>query len=145
MGIFYGKKCNSVSLGVISGKKFIGVLLGVISGEKNVMVSHCWPKNGKENIVLWLWYYSQPISPFSHLGLCHNIKFPLWLCWYSKLFLLHSFFIRTKFIRTPSLRFGEILRTFWMLNLTRFFNCSYVEILRLKFPFSTKNAFFLWL
>ena len=77
-------------------KKFIGVLLGVISGEKNVMVSHCWPKNGKENIVLWLWYYSQPISPFSGLGLFHNIKFPLWLSWYSKLFLLHSFFYKNK-------------------------------------------------
>ena len=30
--------------------------------------------------------------------------------------VVHSFFIRTKFIRTPSLKFFEILRTFWRLK-----------------------------
>ena len=32
------------------------------------MVSNCPPKYGLENIVLLLWYYSQPISQFSDLG-----------------------------------------------------------------------------
>ena len=42
--------------------------------------------------------------------------------------VIHSFFIRTKFIRTLSLNFGEILRTFLMLKLTRF-----LIVLKLKY------------
>ena len=42
--------------------------------------------------------------------------------------LIHAatliFIIRKKFIRTLSLKFGETLRTFWMLKLIRFFKCS---------------------
>jgi len=45
------------------------------------------------------------------------------------------FFIRTKFIRTLSLNFGEILRTFLMLKLTRF-----LIVLKLKY-WGSKSCF----
>ena len=41
--------------------------------------------------------------------------------------ILHTytlFFIRTKLIRTPSLKFDEILRTFWTLKYPSIFSCS---------------------
>ena len=38
------------------------------------------------------------------------------------------FFVRTKFIRTPSLRFGQMLRTFWMLK-----SPSFLIVLKVKY------------
>ena len=38
--------------------------------------------------------------------------------------LVSYVFIRTKFIRMPSLRFGQILRTFWRLNSASILKCS---------------------
>ena len=55
---------------------------------------------------------------------------------------LHSFFIRTKFIRTLSLKFDEFLRTFWTLKLPYFFIVLKVKYWGSKFPFLTKIQFF---
>ena len=146
MGIFYGKKCNSVSLGVISGKKIYWCIVGGYFWWKKcngvTLLTKKW--QGKYCFVIVvlltthitiLWFGAVSQYKISLVTLLVFKIIPVTL----------FFFIRTKFIRTLCLRFGEILRILWTLNLTRFFNCSYVEILRLKFPFSTKNAIFLWL
>ena len=52
------------------------------------------------------------------------------------------FLIRTKFIRTLSLNFGEILRTFLTLKLTRFLIVLKLKYWGSKSPFKQKMQFF---
>ena len=71
-------------------------------------------------------------SSYLHTILYINIILSIYIILYTKFLhyiqtisstniTLHSFFIRTKFIRTLSLKFDEFLRTFWMLRLPYFF------------------------
>ena len=55
------------------------------------------------------------------------------------------FFVRTKFIRTPSLRFGQMLRTFWTLKSPSFLIVLKVKYWGSKPPFLPNNVFFCWL
>ena len=48
--------------------------------------------------------------------------------WRYKKPLYTLFLVRTKFIRTPSLRFGQILRTFWTLK-----SPSFLIVLKVKY------------
>ena len=96
MGIFYGKKCNGVSLGVISGKKIYWCIVGGYFWWKKcngvTLLTKKW--QGKYCFVIVVLLTTH--ITILWLGLSYNIKFPLWLSWYSKLFLLHSFLYKNK-------------------------------------------------
>ena len=55
------------------------------------------------------------------------------------------FFVRTMFIRTPSLRFGKMLKTFWRLKSPSFLIVLKVKYWGSKPPFLPNNVFFCWL
>ena len=79
----------------------------------------------------------------------HIYIYILSYCYYNKLGLSHItytlFFVRTKFIRTLSLRFAQMLRTFWTLKSPSFLIVLKVKYWGSKPPFLIDNALFCWL
>ena len=95
-------------------------------------------------------------SSYLHTILYINIILSIYIILYTKFLhyiqiiwstniTLHSFFIRTKFIRMLSLKFDEFIRTLWTLKLPYFIIVLKVKYSSSKFLFLTKIQFFLLL
>ena len=143
MGIFYGKKCNGVSLGVISGKKIYWCIVGGYFWWKKcngvTLLTKKW--QGKYCFVIVVLLTTH--ITILWLGLSYNIKFPLWLSWYSKLFLLHSFFYKNKVYKNAEPQIWWNLKNILDAQFDKVF--SIVLILRYwgsNSPFQQKVQFF---